>query len=134
MRLASRIYQVTASWPSEERYGMTGQIRRAAVSIPSNVAEGQGRLGKAEMRHHLSIAHGSLCEVESLLYLSSDIGFLDPTVRDALLTESNEVGRILRGFIKSLDHGGSRMISPEQDSSRLLDSSTSRLATEGSTK
>ena len=133
MRLASTVYRVTASWPAEERYGLTGQIRRAATSVPSNVAEGQGRMGKAEMRHHLSIAHGSLCEVETLLYLSSDIGFLDPTERDGLLTDTNEVGRILRGFIMSLDRGGSKLTSRGQDSSRLLDSSTSRLATEGST-
>ncbi len=109
---------------------MTGQIRRAAVSIPSNVAEGQDRMGRAEMRHHLSIAHGSLCEVETLLYLAAEIGYLDPGERDAVLNNSEEVGRILRAFIRSLELTGQRGV--VDSSSRLLDSSTPRLATEGS--
>lgn len=103
MRLASAIYKVTASWPVDERFGLTSQIRRAVVSVPSNVAEGQGRLGKAEMRHHLSMAHGSLCEVETLLDLGAEIGILDQEERNSLLTDTAEVGRILRGFIMSLE-------------------------------
>ncbi|MCC7024974.1 MAG: four helix bundle protein [Thermomicrobiales bacterium] len=103
MRLASAIYRATAKWPVDERFGLTNQIRRAAVSVPSNVAEGQGRRGKAEMRHHLSIAHGSLCEVETLLDLAAEIGLLEPVERNALLTDTAEVGRILRGFIMSLE-------------------------------
>jgi four helix bundle protein len=106
MSLAKSVYETTASWPAHERYGLTSQIRRAEVSVPCNVAEGQGRLGKAEMRHHLSIAHGSLCEVETLVYLAGDIGLIDQTTRDSLLGESAEVGRIVRSFIMSLDRGG----------------------------
>ncbi len=135
MRLASTIYAVTASWPDDERYGMTSQIRRAAFSIPSNVAEGHGRLGKAEMRHHLYIAHGSLCEVETLIYLAADLGMLDQERRDSFLADSAEVGSIVRGFIMSLDRRASTDGSRSSPAaSRHLDTSTSRLADERRTQ
>ncbi|HLL51252.1 MAG TPA: four helix bundle protein, partial [Thermomicrobiales bacterium] len=57
--LVSQIYRLTSGWPADERFGLTSQLRRAAVSISANIAEGQGRLGVAELRHRLSIAHGS---------------------------------------------------------------------------
>jgi four helix bundle protein len=101
--LVNSIYRVTATWPTEERFGLTSQTRRAAVSIPSNIAEGQGRLGKAEMRHHLSIAHGSLCELETLLIVAGENGLIASDILDRLLVQADEVGRLLRGFIRSLD-------------------------------
>ena len=103
MALVNSVYRVTATWPAEERFGLTSQTRRAAVSIPSNVAEGQGRLGKGEMRHHLSIAHGSLCELETLLIVAGENGLIAGEVLDQLLAQADEVGRLLRGFIRSLD-------------------------------
>ena len=103
MQLVPAIYRVTAEWPREERLGLTNQIRRAAVAIPANIAEGQGRLGSRELKHHLSIAHGSLCELETHLLIGQDLGFSDePTLRPLLL-QADEVGRVLRGFIRSLD-------------------------------
>jgi four helix bundle protein len=124
--LVSAIYRVTADWPSDERFGLISQTRRAAVSIPSNIAEGQGRLGKAELRHHLSIAHGSLCELETLLVVASDIGLLEGERQTTLLAQTNEVGRLLRGFIRSLEGKtpSSGELAPNSSTPRLLDSST----------
>ena len=102
-QLVSAIYRSTANWPADERYGLTSQLRRAAVSIPANIAEGQGRLGSAELKHHLSIAHGSLCELETLLIVAADIGLIAGDVQSLLLADADEVGRLLRGFIRSLD-------------------------------
>ena len=105
-RLVSEIYRLTADWPTDERFGLTSQLRRAAVSIPANIAEGQGRLGTAEMKHRLSIAHGSLCELETLLIVAGDIGLSAGDVQALLLADAEEVGRLLRGFIRSLDGNG----------------------------
>jgi four helix bundle protein len=96
----------TSDWPADERFGLTSQLRRAAVSIPANIAEGQGRLGTAEMKHRLSIAHGSLCELETLLIVVGDIWLIADEVQTVLLASAAEVGRLLRGFIRSLDGHG----------------------------
>jgi four helix bundle protein len=103
--LAREVYRTTTGWPSEERFGLTSQIRRAAVSVPANIAEGQGRQGKAELRHHLSIAHGSLCELETLLIVAADVGVLDTETETRLLSQAEEVGRVVRGFLRSLERG-----------------------------
>ncbi len=65
--LVREVYELSSTWPQHEVFGLTHQIRRAAVSIPANIAEGQGRYGTKELHHHLSIAHGSLCELETHL-------------------------------------------------------------------
>jgi four helix bundle protein len=77
-------------------------VRRAAVSIPANIAEGQGRLGAGELRHRLSIAHGSLCELETLPLVASDLRLVEE-VQTPLISQTEEVGRVLRGLIRSLD-------------------------------
>ena len=110
MRLVNAVYRITASWPSEERFGLTSQVRRAAVSIPANVAEGQGRLGRAELKHHLSIAHGSLCELETLLTVAGDNDMLDPETHDRLAQQAEEVGRVLRGLLRSLESARPRSL------------------------
>jgi four helix bundle protein len=74
--LAVQLYRLTASWPISERYGLTAQVRRAAVSVPTNIAEGAGRYGRAEFGRYLDIAMGSLGEVASLLALARDLGFI----------------------------------------------------------
>ena len=109
-RLVSEIYRSTSEWPSDERFGLTSQLRRAAVSIPANIAEGQGRLGTAELKHQLSIAHGSLCELETLLIVAGDIGLIAGEVQAVLLADADEVGKLLRGPIRSLDGEGSTRI------------------------
>jgi four helix bundle protein len=102
MSLVKETYRVTAEWPDEERFGLTLQTRRSAVSVPANVAEGSGKTGVRHLRNHLSIAHGSLCELETHLLLASDLGFTDRSVATALVARSEEVGRIIRGLLQSL--------------------------------
>jgi four helix bundle protein len=103
VQLVSDIYRETAGWPPDERFGITSQARRAAMSIPANIAEGQGRFGKAELRRHLFIAHGSLCELETLLVVANDIGLLPGERHDRLMAQTDEVGRIMRGLLRSLE-------------------------------
>jgi four helix bundle protein len=102
MALVEEIYRETRSWPVEERFGLTAQVRRAAVSVPANIAEGSGRSGSAELRHHLSVAHGSCCEVQTLLEVGRRLGFSSSPNVDTLLASAEEVSRIIRGFIRSL--------------------------------
>jgi four helix bundle protein len=85
-----------------EQFGLTGQVRRAAVSIPSNIAEGKGRSGIREYVHHLSIAHGSLCELETQLLIAHDLTYLPAPDIDRLMEQAAEVGRLLRALIIKL--------------------------------
>jgi four helix bundle protein len=101
--LVEAVYRETHGWPADERFGLISQIRRAAVSVPSNIAEGSGRSGSAELRKHLSIAHGSVCEVQTHLELAKRLGMSEGSRADALLRQAEEVSQILRGFIRSLD-------------------------------
>ncbi len=102
MDLASAIYEVTNSFPREERYGLSSQLRRAGVSVPSNIAEGQGRGSKAEFGHHLSIAHGSIREIETQILISSRLGYLRQEERKRVLNLAAEVGRLVKGLSNSL--------------------------------
>ncbi|MFN8593627.1 MAG: four helix bundle protein [Thermomicrobiales bacterium] len=103
--LVQMVYATTAGWPESERFGLTAQIRRAAVSVPSNIAEGSGRSGSREFRRGLSLAHGSLCELETQLLLGIDLGWCEPQAGAIVLEQAAEVGRIIRGLIQTLDHG-----------------------------
>ena len=102
MDLVMAIHQATRSWPRDDQYKLTSQIRRAAVSIPSNLAEGHGRTGARELAHHGSIAFGSLCELETQLLIADRLGYnrADTTAQLASLTA--EVRRLLRGLLRSL--------------------------------
>ena len=91
----------SASFPDMERYGLTSQIRRAAVSIVSNIAEGASRHNDRELVRFLQIAHGSACEVECQLLLSRDLGYLKPDSWAALNTDCMEIGGMLNGLIRS---------------------------------
>ena len=79
MRLARDIYRVSVAFPESERFGLTTQLRRCAVSVPSNIAEGAGRGGRKEYAHHLRIARGSLMELDTQLWIARDLGFIDNT-------------------------------------------------------
>ena len=103
MRVARTIYELTKQWPREEIYGLTNQIRRSAVSVPANIAEGQGRTTTREFLHHLSIAYGSLCETETHALLAQSLGYLDKDAADKLLTQTAEVGKLINGLSFSLE-------------------------------
>jgi four helix bundle protein len=102
MQLAVAIYRLTQDFPREELYGLTAQIRRSAVSIPSNIAEGQGRLGVSEFRQFLAIARGSNCEVQTQLEIARALGLGKPKLIDEAEGLSNEVRKMLFGIMESL--------------------------------
>ena len=102
MELVTAVYSATKNWPREEAFCLTAQIRRAAISIPSNVAEGQGRRSSSEFRQHLGIAYGSLMELETQLLIARNLEYLAPHQTDELLTAAGEVGRLLNGLRRSL--------------------------------
>lgn len=101
MNFSLQIYRMTRGFPDEERFGMVSQLRRASVSIPSNLAEGHGRGSPAEMARFAAIAKGSLCEVETQLLLSAELGMADREEIDALLSQSDQISRMLAGLIRS---------------------------------
>lgn len=103
MDLAEQCYLATRSFPREEQFGLTSQIRRAVVSIPANIAEGQGRKHTKEFLYHLSIARGSLMELETHLMLSQRVSFLDQQLMNQLLAAADEIGRMLTGLSRSLE-------------------------------
>ena len=102
MVLVKEVYQSTARFPKEELYALTNQIRRAAVSIPSNIAEGHARDSTKEFLHHLSFALGSLAELETQMILSKDLQYLPEERLFPLLQQTNEIGKMLRGLQKAL--------------------------------
>src|ERR1700686_741221 len=85
MKFVTAIYEVTQRFPSEERYGLTNQLRRASVSVPSNIAEGQARFSQKEFHHFLSMARGSLVEIENQLFISRNLKNFQPAKTGALL-------------------------------------------------
>ena len=100
--LAEMVYRTSAEFPVEERFGMTSQVRRAATSIPANIAEGAERHGPREFLQFLSIASGSLAETETFLILALRLNLAKSDQIDALLGQSEEVGRMLNGLKRSL--------------------------------
>ena len=97
------IYRVTRSFPAAEQFALTNQVRRAAVSVPSNIAEGQGRGTDKEFCHFLRIARGSIQEVETQLILAQRLGYCPSTEADGCLQRLDEVSRMLAGLIRSLN-------------------------------
>src|SRR5579883_1069032 len=89
--LVQAIYRATKGFPKEEIYGLTSQLRRAAVSVPSNIAEGQGRNSTREFLHHLSMAYGSLMEAETQLLIAETLDYLSPQETNSLLCQTAEV-------------------------------------------
>jgi four helix bundle protein len=102
MDLVEAVYKVTKGFPSDERYGLTIQLRRAVVSIPSNIAEGQGRGPTKEFAHHLAIAYGSLCEVQTQILIAKRLGYLQEDECERLMNISNEVGRLINALSNSI--------------------------------
>jgi four helix bundle protein len=102
-KLVGRVYEITDRFPGKEQFGLTGQLRRAAVSIPSNIAEGHRRGSNKEFQKFLVMARGSLAEVETQLILALDLKFLEESETEVPLQEIEEIGKMINGLIKSLD-------------------------------
>jgi len=102
MDLVADVYSVSRDFPREEVYALTNQVRRAAVSVPSNIAEGQGRRTTADFLRHLSIAYGSLREVETQILIAVRLGYSGQNKADEVMNRAAEVGRLLNGLMASL--------------------------------
>jgi four helix bundle protein len=101
-KLCINIYKLTGTFPKEELYCLTSQLRRASISIPSNIAEGYGRETTREYIRFLYIAYGSYCELETQLLLSYDLKYLREEQKKELLKDTKKVERMLKALIKSL--------------------------------
>jgi four helix bundle protein len=102
IQLSVSIYRVTQGFPREELYGLTSQIRRAAVSIPSNIAEGNGRMGTGEYRQFLGIARGSNFELQTQIEIARALGYGNPKLLDEAEGLSFEVGKMISGLLNAL--------------------------------
>lgn len=111
VQVAEEVYRITASFPDGERFGLTSQLRRAAVSIPSNIAEGWGRGSRADYRRFVLHARGSLYEVETQLLLAQRLGILSQDEYAALRKQTQGLSRQLHALVRALDRPGPR--SPE---------------------
>jgi four helix bundle protein len=103
MDLVVECYRAAEHFPKSEAYGLVTQLQRAAVSIPANIAEGQGRNHTKEFINHLSIAYGSLMEVETHLQIGARLKYIDEPLLHNLLVGTNEIGRMLNGLMQSLN-------------------------------
>ena len=103
-KLCLEIYKTTKNFPNEEKYGLSSQMRRAAISVPSNIAEGYGRKTIPDYVRCLYIAYGSTCELETQTLLSGDLNYLNEADQSSLLEKIKEVERMLKALIKSLEN------------------------------
>lgn len=102
MDLVTAVYRASQGFPKEEIFGLMSQIRRSAVSVPSNIAEGHARTSKKEFQYFLSKARGSLAELETQLTIAHQLAYIDETAINQLLDRLGEVGRILNGLLTAL--------------------------------
>jgi len=96
--------KITGRFPKDEKFGLTSQIRRDVVSVPSNIAEGYGRKTTADYINFLYISYGSNCELETQIMLSADLGYIDRSVPEDIKDKIHEAGRMLKALIKSLEN------------------------------
>src|SRR5690348_13852635 len=102
MAIVVSIYRLTRAFPTEEKFGLVAQLRRAAVSVPSNIAEGHSRIGGAEFRRFVSIARGSVAEVETQIALSVALGFVSNDATTSLTLDLKRLSKMLFGLYRSL--------------------------------
>ncbi|TDX84804.1 four helix bundle protein [Epilithonimonas xixisoli] len=102
INLVTEIYRITEKFPSNEIYGLTSQLRRASVSVPSNIAEGNTRRSKADYIQFLRIARGSCSEIETQIIISKNLGFIDNTIFETLSFNIIEISKMINGLINSL--------------------------------
>jgi len=100
--MVTEVYRATQSFPREETYGLTSQLRRSAVSVASNIAEGQGRISKPEFRQFLGMARGSLIEMETQIVIARNLAYISRDTEERLAGSSGEVSRLLHGLMQSL--------------------------------
>jgi four helix bundle protein len=108
IELVADVYQATQDMPKNELYGLTSQLRRSAVSIPSNIAEGQGRATRGEFIQFLGHARGSLFELETQIAIAIQLGYISAETEGHLEAKATEVARIINGLMTSLGVGGRR--------------------------
>jgi four helix bundle protein len=113
--LVLRVYEISECFPQKELFGLTNQLRRAAVSIPSNIAEGQGRLTTKDFMRYLSIARGSLQEVETQVLIASRLKYIAESASAELLEKTAETGRLMTGLLRSLSRRMSSEVDPASD-------------------
>ena len=113
MQLTVAIYKLTKSFPREEQFGLTSQIRRSVISIPSNIAEGQGRTTAGEFKQFLGIARGSTCEVQTQLEIARALNFGDAKLIDGAEALSNEVRKMLFGLLESVSPESRQVARPK---------------------
>jgi len=101
--LVLEIYRLTASFPDAERFGLISQLRRAAVSVPANIAEGSKRTSRKDYARHLNIAEGSLAELQYLVILSRDLALITAERNKAILDEAEEIARMLHALRGKVD-------------------------------
>ena len=119
MKLVTDVYKATSTFPKSEMFGLASQLNRAAVSIPSNIAEGQGRNSTKEFLYHLSVAYGSLMEVETQVQIAANLSFVNNSTLEILFTQCREVGRMLNGLTKSLRAKATNVDRPNPDHKQL---------------
>lgn len=102
MDLVESVYRITAALPPSEQFGLIAQMRRAAISVPSNIAEGYGRQATGEYRHHLSFSRGSLLELETQLMLCRRLKYLSEVEANPVLKEISEISKMFRALISRL--------------------------------
>jgi four helix bundle protein len=102
MNLVVLCYDTTRGFPKNELYGLCSELQRAPVSIPANIAEGRHRIHSKEFARHLSIAHGTLAELETHVLIAERLGYIDENYREILLAKAAEVGRMINGLRRSI--------------------------------
>ena len=105
MDIVADIYAITANFPREEIYGLTSQIRRSAISLPSNIAEGHAKGGRKEYAHFVGIAMGSLAELETQMLIAQRLKMLDDKQASVLQSQTTEIGKMLNVLRQKLTHG-----------------------------
>lgn len=102
MTLVMEIYMLTKSFPGEEKFGMISQLRRCAVSIPSNIAEGSGRKSNKEFSQFLNISYGSLCELDTQLIISKNLGYINESDFEEFIVKIDELQKMTFALINKL--------------------------------
>lgn len=115
MDLVVACYRITDVFPKREMYGLGSQLQRAVVSIPANIAEGQGRQHSKEFLQYIAIAYGSLAEVETHIQIANRLNYIDKTIETKLLEKAGRIGRMLNGLRRSIQDKIKRPLKPTTD-------------------